>query len=217
MKVWKYDRYVEGLEQPIREVESAIRQGALLTDMELFDFYFKQFLYGESYNFLKGIRDTLYRTAKYCADMFDTLQLLRKDGYSNDEASEYISNICKGAVNKHIVSKCYKVKSYDENGVLYFDLYLDGEREHTFEVTGIKSLTETALVILSLMVSLSTKNLELKNFYEKYVIGVFNEILASKQPTPYVYEGKAKTLRSYMQRQRSSAEPSGKIVQFKVG
>ena len=79
MKVWKYDRYVENLKESISKVEKAIQQGALLTDMELFDFHFKQFLYGESYNFLKGIRDSVYRTAKYSADMFDELQNIRKN------------------------------------------------------------------------------------------------------------------------------------------
>lgn len=217
MKVWKYDRYVENLEESISKVEKAIKQGALLTDMELFDFYFKQFLYGESYNFLKGIRDSVYRTAKYSADMFDELQNIRKNGYNNEEATDYIKSICRSAVTRKVVNGSYRVRSYDENGVLYFELYLGRECEHIFEVTSIKSLTETALVILSLMVSVSTDNLELKSFYETYVISVFNDVMTSKKPTPYVYEGKAKTLRSYMNRQRVSAEPAGKIVQFKVG
>lgn len=217
MKVWKYDRYVENLEESISKVEKAIKQGALLTDMELFDFYFKQFLYGESYNFLKGIRDLVYRTAKYSADMFDELQNIRKNGYNNEEATDYIKSICRSAVTRKVVNGSYRVRSYDENGVLYFELYLGRECEHVFEVTGIKSLTETALVILSLMVSVSTDNLELKSFYETYIISVFNDVMTSKKPTPYVYEGKAKTLRSYMNRQRVSAEPAGKIVQFKVG
>lgn len=217
MKVWKYDRYVRGLEEPINKVEKAISQGALLTDMELFDHHFKRFLYGESYSILRGMKDIVYRTAKYCADMFEELHYLRKAGYTNDEASSYISSICRGAVSKRIVKDLYKVKSFDENGILYFELYNGRECLHVFEVTGLKSFTETALAILTLMVSVSTNNLELKNFYEKYVIGVFNDIMACKEPTPYVYEGKAKTLRSYMLHQRSSAEPTEKIVQFKVG
>lgn len=218
MKVWKYDRYVRSLEESIQKVDAAIKSGALLTDMELFDYYFKRFLSGEGYSILQGMRDSVYRSAKYCADMFDELQLLRREGYTNSEAESFIGRICRGAISKKLVSSAYRVRSFDENGVLYFELYLGSELEHTFEVTGVASLSETALVLITFMLSVSTKNPELKAFYEKYVIGVFNDVMNCKKPTPYVYEGKAKTLRSYMNRSRVSADPAdSKVIRFKVG
>lgn len=217
MRVWKYEKFIEGLDECIEKVEKAIDDGMLLTDMELFDLYFKQSLSGYGYRYLKGISDKVYRTAYYCAEMFDRLQDLRKDGYTNAFATDYVKEICREASMRRISVRSYKIDAYDTNGVLYFDLICSGEVAHTFEVTGVRELTETALILIAFLSASGTKDLELKNFLEKYVFNVFSDVMKCKKPTPYVYNGKAKTLKSYINRDRLANEPAGKIIKFKVG
>lgn len=216
MKVWKFDKYVSRLDSSIESVEKAISEGALLTDMEMFDFQFKQMLAGYGYSYLKGMRDKLYRTARYAARSFEAIFRMRKEGYTNSEAKDLIGNICGDAVTGKLVTG-YRVKSFDENGVLYFELYNRGELVHTFDVTGVGELTTTAVALVTFMLVESTENLELKDFFEKYSSTFYREVMSGTKPTPYVYEGKAKTLRSYMNKKRVTLDPEGKVVQFKVG
>ncbi|GEM_PF-3580022 len=220
MKVYKYDKYVEGLNSCINQVQKAIKGGALLTEMEMFDFYFKQVLFGSTRRRFGKKPSNIYTLAEFYAESFKNIQHYRHEGYSNSDAVVFAKELCKEAYKKGIVKKHYSIKSHDTNGILFIDLYLGSEWEHTFSVGNVRQFTQTMLALVTFFASTSLETGELKDFIEEYLINTFNDVMKSVKPTPYVYTGAAKTLKSYMRNEKATSKAvkdDCKIVKFKIG
>lgn len=215
MKISKYERYVSMLDKSIFRVEDAIKDGALLTEMEKLDFYFKKLLYGESINKVLLSKDKTYNIACYYAWAINELEQYRLSGYSNSEAFKFVKQLCKKAVKHGLCSRTHRVSSYDANGILYIKLSRFRETLHTFEISGMGDFTKSVLAVISYLASSGLYNVEMKEFVETYAVNVFNEIREVKDPTPYLYNGAAKTLRRFVTKTSSSKEE--KIIQYRVG
>lgn len=215
MKISKYERYVSMLDKSISKVEDAISDGALLTEMEKLDFYFKKLLYGESVNKVLLSKDKTYNVACYYAWAINELEQYRLSGYSNSEAVKFAKQLCKKAIKHGLCSRTFRISSYDENGALYIKLSRFREVLHTFEIRGMNDLTKSVLAMISYLASSTLYCVEMKEFVETYAVNVFNEIREVKDPTPYLYNGAAKTLRRFVVKSESSKE--NKIIQYRVG
>lgn len=215
MKISKYERYVSMLDKSIFRVEDAIKDGALLTEMEKLDFYFKKLLYGESINKVLLSKDKTYNIACYYAWAINELEQYRLSGYSNSEAFKFVKQLCKKAVKHGLCSRTHRVSSYDANGILYIKLSRFRETLHTFEISGMGDFTKSVLAVISYLASSGLYSVEMKEFVETYAVNVFNEIREVKDPTPYLYNGAAKTLRRFVTKTSSSKEE--KIIQYRVG
>lgn len=219
MKVSKYEKYVSGLEGSICQVRKAVNSGALLTDMELVDYYFKRILNGENVNYSKLIREKNYRIANYYAWSLDNIEHFRLEGYSNEDVKVFCKRLCRGAYMSGLTSSIYTVKTFDTNGILYLNLFKGSNMIQEFAISGMSDFTKVALAITSFFASNNLKDGEFKIFIEQYLVSVFNEIRDIKKPTPYIYNGAAKTLKSYVVKSNVSVskDETGKILQFRVG
>ena len=219
MKVSKYEKYVSGLEASICQVRKAINSGALLTDMEKVDYYFKRLLNGEAVNYSKLMREKTYRIANYYAWSLDTLENYRIEGYSNEDVRVFSRRLCRSAYMSGLTSCVYTVKTFDTNGILYLNLYRGNNIIQEFSITGMVDFTKVTLALISFFASSALKNGEFKTFVEGYLVSVFNDIRDIKKPTPYIYDGAAKTLKSYVAKSKVSVskDKTGKILQFRVG
>lgn len=216
MKISKYERYVSMLDKSIFKVEDAIKDGALLTEMEKLDFYFKKLLYGESVNKVLLSKDKTYNIACYYAWAVNELEQYRLSGYSNVEAFKFVKQLCKKAIKHRLCSRSHKVSSYDANGTLYIQLSRFRETLHTFEIRGMNDFTKSVLAIISYLASSGIYSVEMKEFVETYAVNIFNEIREVKDPTPYLYNGAAKTLRRFVTKS-ASTDKKEKIIQYRVG
>lgn len=219
MKVSKYEKYLSGLEGSICQVRKAINSGALLTDMELVDFYFKRLLSGESVSYSKLLKEKNYRIANYYAWSLDSIENFRLKGYSNEDVSVFCKRLCRSAYVSGLTSCVYTVKTFDTNGVLYLNLYRGNSIIQEFSITGMTDFTKVTLALVSFFASNGLKNGEFKTFVEEYLVSVFNDIRDIKKPTPYIYHGAAKTLKSFVAKSNVSVskDETGKILQFRVG
>lgn len=219
MKVSKYEKYLSGLEASICQVRKAINSGALLTDMEWVDYYFKRLMNGESVNYSKLLRERNYRVANYYAWSLDTLENFRIEGYSNEDVRVFCKRLCRNAYMSGLTSCLYNIKTFDTNGVLYLNLYKGTSIIQEFAITGMVDFSKVTLALMSFFASNSLKDGEYKTFVERYAVSVFNDIREIKKPTPYIYNGAAKTLKSYVAKSNVTVnkDETGKILQFRVG
>lgn len=219
MKVSKYEKYVSGLDNSICQVRNAINSGVLLTDMELLDYYFKRLLNGESVNYSKLIREKNYRIANYYAWSLDTLEHFRVEGYSNEDVKVFCKRLCRYAYMSGLTSSVYTVKTFDTNGILYLNLFNGCNMIQEFTISGKSDFTKVVIAVSTFFASNTLKEDEFKTFVEQYLVSVFNDIRDIKKPTPYIYNGTAKTLKSYVVKSNVSIskDETGKILQFRVG
>ena len=218
MVISKYEKYVKGLGKCIKSVEKAIDGGALLTDMELTDYYFKRLLGGESISKLKLLKDRTYRIACFYAWGIDSVESFRRDGYENADVDRFSKQLCKNAFLAGLTGKLYKTETYDKNGTLYFNLDM-GKTYEQFEITCLRDFVVCMLAVMSFLASRCIKDKEYKEFVERYAIGVYNDIRDVVEPTPYIYVGEAKTLSRYIHRDTVTVckTENEKILQFRVG
>lgn len=222
MIITKYEKYVSELNGCVRQVIKAVNSGALLTQMELMDFYFKKNLISRKRASIKKmIKDTPYRVARFYAVSFEGLQQIKTKGYTNSEAESYAKEMCKNAYFMGMTRSTYTISSYDSNGSFFLDLKCRGEHEYTFELKSIKDFVQAMLALMSFFASSTLKDGEFKEFVEGYIVNVYNDIMSAKTPTPYIYSGAAKTLKSFIRKNNSknntAVSDEDKIVKFRVG
>lgn len=218
MMITKYEKYVNELGGCLKSVKKALDSGAILTDMELFDYYFKGFIYGFNPKIFKNLTDPVYRCAYFCSEVIDGLFEFKHEGYSYLDANYFISNICAIARMYRLSSHLYTVYSYDNNNVLYWDFCLRGRVEHTFVIKSLGDLVRSSLIIASFLASESIKNKDLKKFVSVYMSSVYSDVENLVSPEPYVYKGISRSLNNCMKKEN---EPKPvvkeKVVNFMVG
>lgn len=219
MRISKYEKYLSGLSVCTEKVGKALENGALLTDMELVDYYAKCLLNGENLNYIKLVKDKLYRIANLLSDVIDIVEELRVEGYSNEDVVFYASKVCKYAFMYRLSSRLLSISGYDSNSSLFIELCCGKDILHTFEITGKSDVSSMFLILVSYLASEKLAEGEFKTFIENYAVNVFNDIRKVVKPTPYVYKGTAKTLNSYICKECVPVEHTeeSKILKFRVG
>lgn len=211
----KIDKYINSCNKCVSEVSSAISKGAMLTNEEYFDYYFKETLSGKA-NKCKMVTSKLYRTAKFLADGLLLADELRKEGYSNKEAVDSMKQIRDYSVL--YFGEYFSVKGEDFNGVLYIDLK-QGEEESTFEISSPAQLYKAILVLCSSIVcnQYSEENTSLLEYVEEYLFRVNKEIREGKEPKPFLHTKAIKTLRSCLKDTSYSKDSGGgcKVIEFR--
>lgn len=218
MKITKYEKYVNELGGCLKSVKKALDSGAMLTDMELFDYYFKGFIYGFNPKICKNLTDRVYRCAYFCSEVIDGLFMFKHEGYSYEDANYFISNVCAIARMYRLSSHSYTVYPYDSNNILYWDFCLRGRVEHTFVIKSLGDLVRSSLIIASFLASESIKSKELKKFVSVYMSSVYSDVENLVSPEPYVNKGIARSLKNCMKEEKKP-EPvvKEKVVNFMVG
>lgn len=209
MKIRKFDKYVELLDDCLSQVNQARTEGVMLTDMETLDYSFKYSLStGRSMKGDIGFLGAFY--AEYLEEVFD----FRAVGYSNKEMLSFLKRVCfRGRALG--ISKV-RVSGEDENGSFYLNVKNCRTKEEVeIPVTGIKSFTQACLAVITLVATDGLNNGEFKSFAEEYLLNVYKEIQSGKNPKPYIYTGVSKSLKTYMS--KGKTEKHGNIVQFRVG
>lgn len=210
MRIRKFDRYCEYLEECIEKVQKARRDGVILTDMELLDYYFKYSLVtGKTRKGDIGLIASFY--AEYLKDIVD----FRLSGYTNKQLMAFLRKVCfRGRL--HGISRI-RVSGKDENGIFYVTVNnCDNHEELNLPVSDIKSFTQVCLCIVTLVATDSLDDGEFKSYAEDYLLTVYKDIYNCVKPKPYIYDGASKSLRAYVARSTKSGEYSN-IIQFKVG
>ena len=210
MKRLKMDIYTEKLNTCVNSVRKAVNEGALLTDMELLDYYFKSSMIG---NLLNNYKKDVYAIAKFYHESLMKLHILRQTGFTNKQVRVMFREMCFSAFVHRLAPSC-AVNTYDVNGTLFAEFIVRGKPEYTFKINNMRSFTKAVLAIASYLASCKVEDKEFKEYVETYLINVFNEICLVKDPTVYVYEGKSKALRSYMVKTEKEDE---NIIRFRVG
>lgn len=212
-RVRKFDRYVGSLKESISVVNNAICKGVLLTKQEELDYYFKKGLCGDKRPTLKSKQEVLgYFYAGVIEEVYD----LRSEGYTNKDVIELAKHICFSGWIKGLSDKL-RIHSYDCNGVLYMELYKGFELEYTFEVSNIRSMSESILALVSYIGTMRIQDSEYQEFAGSYLSGIHKEIMSCKLPKPYIYTGAAKTLRNHLRKSVSTSSKSSKIIDFRAG
>lgn len=209
MKIRKFDKYVELLDDCLSEVYQARSEGVMLTDMEMLDYSFKYSLStGRSMKGDIGFLGAFY--AEYLEEVFD----FRAMGYSNKEMLSFLKRVCfRGRALG--ISKV-RVSGKDANGVFYLNIRNCRTKENVeLPISGVKSFTQACLVVITLVATDSLNEGEFKSFSEDYLLTVYKEIQSGKNPKPYIYTGVSKSLKTYMS--KGKTEKHGNIVQFRVG
>lgn len=190
----KIDKYIKDCNKCVSEVSSAISKGAMLTNEEYFDYYFKETLSGKVKKH-KMITSKLYRAAKFLADGLLLADELRKNGYSNKEAVDSMKQVRDYSVL--YFGEYFSIKCQDFNGVLYIVLK-QGEEESTLEITSSIQLYKGILVLCSSVVCdlYSEKDTSLSDYVGEYLFKVNKEIHDGKEPKPFLHTKAIKTLRS---------------------
>lgn len=209
MKIRKFDKYVELLDDCLSQVNQARTEGVMLTDTEMLDYSFKYSLStGKSMKGDVGFLGAFY--AEYLEEVYD----FRTMGYSNKEMLSFLKRVCFRG--RALGISRVRVSGKDENGVFYLNVKNCCTKEEVeIPVTGIKSFTQACLAVITLVATDGLNNGEFKSFAEEYLLNVYKEIQSGKNPKPYIYTGVSKSLKTYMS--KGKTEKHGNIVQFRVG
>ena len=212
-RVRKFDRYVGSLKDSISVVNKAICEGALLTKQEELDYFFKKGLCRDKKRIVKTQPEVL---GYFYAEIFSEVHELRAGGYTNKDVVELAKHICFTGWTKGL-SDCFRVHSYDSNGVLYMELYKGLNLIYTFEVNSIRTMSESLLALVAYIGTRKIQDQEYKEFAEMYLINIHKEVMLGELPKPYTYTGAAKTLRNHLRKSASVSSKSGKIIDFRAG
>lgn len=221
MKVLKFEKYLQELDGCLTQVEVAMKNGAMLTEMELMDYYFKRILLtDEESGLLKEVfGERAYRLANFLVGVLNEVQDLKVEGYTNYNVYDVLKSICVHARLTRLTSTLYSVHTYDYNGMLYVDFYKGSRRQDTLCIRNLKDVVKVVIAVASFLATESLEEGELKTFVAGYLLGVYNEIANFQSPKPYIYTGLAKTLKNYIGTTEDAkpAVKERKIVEFRVG
>lgn len=219
MMTFKYERFLGELDGCVEQVETAIKNGAMLTEMEKMDYYFKRILStDEEPGIIKEVfGETAYRLANFYASVINDIQDIKVEGYTNSDVYDTLKSICVYARLTRLSSTMYSVHVYDYNGTLYVDFYRGSKREDTMSIRCKKDFIKVIIAMATFLATDSPMDWELKNFAAGYLVNVYNEIASLQSPKPYIYKGLAKTLNNYIVEENKEAKPVNKVVNFRIG
>lgn len=210
MKIRKFDRYCELLDKCLEKVQKAKRDGVILTDCELLDYYFK-------YSMVTGKtrRGDIGFLASFYAEYLEAIFDFRTDGYTNKGMLDFLKRVCfRGRVNG---ISSIKVSGRDENGIFYLSVKNRRTKDYyELEVSDLRSFTQACIGVVTLVATDGLKDGEYKTFAEDYLLNVYKEIASGREPKPYIYDGVSKSFRAYVSRANATGT-NGNIIQFKVG
>ena len=188
----KFDSYVLGIEESLQKVDEAVKSGAYLTKMEVFDYNFKSVLgkVGESKSFLSDVE---FRASYFYARFFKKMMELKQCGYTFEDVEKLFKAMCTRAMQLRL-SYGKSVYCWNRDGAVYVEVKNKSESVHTFEILNRTDLCKACIVVLTYFATDRVKDIELKSFMESYLMEVFNKIAAGEKPEPYIYRGLAESL-----------------------
>ena len=210
----KIDKYIIGCKGCVEDVGKAISNGAMLTNEEYLDYYFKSLL-NKSAKKSKLITDKVYRTAEFLVSGFLLADSLRKEGYTNKDAVNAIKQVRDSAVL--YFGMYFSVRGQDFNGVLYIDLKQSGE-ESTLEISSPAKLYKGILALCSAIVYevYSEDNYyNIVDYASNYLFNVNKEILKGEEPKPFLHKSAIRTLRTCLRKNTDEGEDC-KVIKFRT-
>lgn len=210
----KFDSYVLGIEESLQKVDKAVKSGAYLTKMEVFDYNFKSVLgkVGESKSFLSDVE---FRASYFYARFFKKMMELKQYGYTFEDVEKLFKVMCTRAMQLRL-SYGKSVYCWNRDGAVYVEVKNKSESVHTFEILNRTDLCKACIVVLTYFATDRVKNIELKSFMESYLMEVFNKIAAGEKPEPYIYRGLAKSLKNELNKIKDVKEDGKKVIEFKA-
>ena len=210
----KFDSYVLGIEESLQKVDEAVKSGAYLTKMEVFDYNFKSVLckVGESKSFLSDVE---FRASYFYARFFKKMMELKQCGYTFEDVEKLFRVMCTRAMQLRL-SYGKSVYCWNRDGAVYVEVKNKSESVHTFEILNRTDLCKACIVVLAYFATDRVKDIELKSFMESYLMEVFNKIAAGEKPEPYIYRGLAKSLKNELNKIKDVKEDGKKVIEFKA-
>ena len=220
-----YENYVLSLKKNIMEINKAVKDGAILTRLEEFDYMFKKELaIAEGVRakrsivnrILNNISDVDYRTANFYAEGFSSIIKTANEGYTVKGISKQFKGFIKIANSKFICSARACAIVSDLNGKIIVKMGTEHTKAELFEISNTDDYIKTAIHLLSLLGSLEEDNDNYKTWFNEYLYNIWFSVANGCKAEPFVErKSVALDLKSYMigtYKERSIASGDGKVV-----